>query len=115
MNACLAPVVSMHGCAVTTVEGIGSTKTRLHAVQVSSSMCSTEWCICASSMLCKLSSPKRLLYFVSDVGIIVVIQHGSWNYEEKLLLIILQFVYAASTISTKFLILLCVLLHRIVD
>lgn len=33
MNACLAPVCSMHGLAVTTVEGIGSTKTRLHPVQ----------------------------------------------------------------------------------
>ena len=50
INACLAPVVSMHGeisrviiiivcfmtcsgLAVTTVEGIGNTKTRLHAVQ----------------------------------------------------------------------------------
>ncbi|XP_063595741.1 xanthine dehydrogenase/oxidase-like [Penaeus indicus] len=32
-NACLAPVASLHGLAVTTVEGIGSTKTRLHAVQ----------------------------------------------------------------------------------
>ncbi|XP_045534492.1 xanthine dehydrogenase [Papilio machaon] len=33
INACLAPVCAMHGLAVTTVEGIGSTKTRLHAVQ----------------------------------------------------------------------------------
>ncbi|XP_050725610.1 xanthine dehydrogenase-like [Eriocheir sinensis] len=33
MNACLTPVASMHGLAVTTVEGIGSSKTRLHAVQ----------------------------------------------------------------------------------
>nr|QEO19118.1 rosy [Limnogonus franciscanus] len=33
VNACLAPVCSMHGLAVTTVEGIGSTKTRLHPVQ----------------------------------------------------------------------------------
>lgn len=33
INACLAPVASMHGLAVTTVEGIGSTKTRLHPVQ----------------------------------------------------------------------------------
>lgn len=33
VNACLAPVCSMHGLVVTTVEGIGSTKTRLHAVQ----------------------------------------------------------------------------------
>ncbi|ROT73358.1 putative xanthine dehydrogenase [Penaeus vannamei] len=33
INACLAPVVSLHGLAVTTVEGIGSTRTGLHAVQ----------------------------------------------------------------------------------
>lgn len=32
-NACLAPVCSLHHAAVTTVEGIGSTKTRLHPVQ----------------------------------------------------------------------------------
>nr|CAD7581413.1 unnamed protein product [Timema californicum] len=31
VNACLAPVAAMHGLAVTTVEGIGSTRTRLHA------------------------------------------------------------------------------------
>ncbi|KAL0266984.1 UNVERIFIED_CONTAM: hypothetical protein PYX00_009375 [Menopon gallinae] len=33
VNACLAPICSMHGAAVTTVEGIGSTKTKLHPVQ----------------------------------------------------------------------------------
>ncbi len=33
LNACLAPICSMHGLAVTTVEGIGSTRTKLHAVQ----------------------------------------------------------------------------------
>lgn len=33
MNACLAPVCSVHGLAITTVEGIGSTKSRLHPVQ----------------------------------------------------------------------------------
>ncbi|XP_039267086.2 xanthine dehydrogenase/oxidase-like isoform X1 [Styela clava] len=33
VNACLAPLVSVHGCAVTTVEGIGSTKTKLHQIQ----------------------------------------------------------------------------------
>ncbi|XP_065173530.1 xanthine dehydrogenase-like [Atheta coriaria] len=33
VNACLAPVCSMHGLAVVTVEGIGSTKTKLHPVQ----------------------------------------------------------------------------------
>ncbi|KAM4772306.1 xanthine dehydrogenase/oxidase [Rhinophrynus dorsalis] len=33
VNACLAPLCSLHHTAVTTVEGIGSTKTRLHPVQ----------------------------------------------------------------------------------
>ncbi|XP_075392187.1 xanthine dehydrogenase/oxidase [Tenrec ecaudatus] len=32
-NACLAPICSLHHVAVTTVEGIGSTKPRLHPVQ----------------------------------------------------------------------------------
>ncbi|XP_012253844.2 xanthine dehydrogenase isoform X2 [Athalia rosae] len=33
VNACLTPVCAMHGLAVTTVEGIGSVKTRLHPIQ----------------------------------------------------------------------------------
>ncbi|XP_066122938.1 xanthine dehydrogenase/oxidase isoform X2 [Saccopteryx bilineata] len=33
VNACLAPICSLHHVAVTTVEGIGSTKSRLHPVQ----------------------------------------------------------------------------------
>ncbi|XP_022094633.1 xanthine dehydrogenase/oxidase-like [Acanthaster planci] len=33
VNACLIPICYVHGMAVTTVEGIGSTKTRLHPVQ----------------------------------------------------------------------------------
>ncbi|XP_053697545.1 xanthine dehydrogenase [Sabethes cyaneus] len=32
-NACLTPVCGVHGMSVTTVEGIGSTRTRLHPVQ----------------------------------------------------------------------------------
>ncbi|XP_068612337.1 aldehyde oxidase 6 [Brachionichthys hirsutus] len=32
-NACLLPVCQLHGAAVTTVEGIGSTRTRIHPVQ----------------------------------------------------------------------------------
>lgn len=35
VNACLAPLCSMHGVAVTTVEGIGNIKNGLHPVQVS--------------------------------------------------------------------------------
>ncbi len=34
VNACLAPLCAMDGLAVTTVEGIGSTKTALHPCQV---------------------------------------------------------------------------------
>jgi len=33
VNACLMPVCALHGMAVVTVEGIGSTRTRLHPVQ----------------------------------------------------------------------------------
>src|SRR5690349_8790427 len=33
VNACLTPICSVHGLAVTTVEGIGSTRTLLHPVQ----------------------------------------------------------------------------------
>ena len=32
--ACLVPVCSVHGMAVTTIEGIGSTKSTVHPVQV---------------------------------------------------------------------------------
>ncbi|XP_011310367.1 xanthine dehydrogenase [Fopius arisanus] len=33
VNACLAPVCSMHGLSVTTIEGLGSTRTKLHPIQ----------------------------------------------------------------------------------
>lgn len=33
-NACLLPLCQLHGAAVTTVEGVGSTRTRIHPVQV---------------------------------------------------------------------------------
>lgn len=32
-NACLTPICAVHGMAVTTVEGLGNTKTKLHPVQ----------------------------------------------------------------------------------
>ena len=34
VNACLTPLCAVHGMAVTTVEGIGSTSTALHPCQV---------------------------------------------------------------------------------
>ncbi|XP_051786771.1 aldehyde oxidase-like [Erpetoichthys calabaricus] len=33
VNACLLPICSLNGAAVTTVEGVGSTKTKMHPVQ----------------------------------------------------------------------------------
>ncbi|KAF0045812.1 hypothetical protein F2P81_002341 [Scophthalmus maximus] len=33
VNACLQPIVTLHGAAVVTVEGVGSTRTKLHPVQ----------------------------------------------------------------------------------
>lgn len=33
VNACLAPLCSMDGCHIVTIEGIGSTKTTLHPIQ----------------------------------------------------------------------------------
>ncbi|XP_053568605.1 xanthine dehydrogenase/oxidase [Bombina bombina] len=44
INACLAPICSLHHCAVTTVEGIGSTKTRLHPVQERIAKCHGSQC-----------------------------------------------------------------------
>ena len=34
VTACLVPICSLYGAAVTTVEGVGSIKTRIHPVQV---------------------------------------------------------------------------------
>ncbi|XP_049568261.1 aldehyde oxidase isoform X3 [Orcinus orca] len=45
-NACLIPICSLYGAAVTTVEGIGSTKTRIHPVQVSGCYQSKENGVC---------------------------------------------------------------------
>lgn len=33
VNACLAPLASMDGCALTTIEGIGSLRAGLHPLQ----------------------------------------------------------------------------------
>jgi len=33
-NACLTPLCSLHGLAVTTIEALGNTKTKLHQIQV---------------------------------------------------------------------------------
>ncbi|NXR18366.1 AOXA oxidase, partial [Cinclus mexicanus] len=43
-NACLLPICSLYGAAVTTVEGVGSTKTRIHPVQERLAKCHGSQC-----------------------------------------------------------------------
>lgn len=63
-NACLTPVCAVHGMAVTTVEGIGSTKTKLHPVQERIAMAHGSQCgFCTPGIIMSMyallrSSPK---------------------------------------------------------
>ncbi|RXN17123.1 aldehyde oxidase 1-like protein [Labeo rohita] len=52
VNACLLPVCQLHGAAVTTVEGIGSTKTKLHPVQ-------SENCCQLNGSACNMANGKE--------------------------------------------------------
>ena len=45
VNSCLAPICSMRGLLVTTVEGIGSTRTTVHPVSVRDISCLIAICI----------------------------------------------------------------------
>uniref|UniRef100_A0A8C9L858 Aldehyde oxidase n=1 Tax=Pavo cristatus TaxID=9049 RepID=A0A8C9L858_PAVCR len=38
-NSCLLPICSLHGAAVTTVEGVGSIKNRINPIQIRSGLC----------------------------------------------------------------------------
>ncbi|KAF4014221.1 hypothetical protein G4228_005625 [Cervus hanglu yarkandensis] len=51
-NACLTPICSLYGAAVTTVEGIGSTRTRIHPVQERIAKCHGTQCgFCTPGMV----------------------------------------------------------------
>ncbi|XP_044524994.1 aldehyde oxidase 4-like [Gracilinanus agilis] len=51
-TACLTPICSLHGTAVTTVEGIGSIKTRIHPVQERLAKCHGTQCgFCSPGMV----------------------------------------------------------------
>jgi len=83
VNACLAPLCSMHGLAITTVEGIGSTRTKLHAVQVilrhhhhhhHSS------CFCIVEAITDLKPPPIIIVLSSgDHRIVYVLAISEWN------------------------------------
>uniref|UniRef100_A0A8C8VRY5 xanthine dehydrogenase n=1 Tax=Peromyscus maniculatus bairdii TaxID=230844 RepID=A0A8C8VRY5_PERMB len=60
VNACLTPICSLHGAAVTTVEGIGSTTTRLHPVQERIAKCHGTQCgFCTPGMVMSMYTLLR--------------------------------------------------------
>ncbi|KAM5280162.1 aldehyde oxidase 2-like [Ctenodactylus gundi] len=58
--ACLVPVCSLHGAAVTTVEGVGSIRTRVHPVQERLAKCHGTQCgFCSPGMVMSLYTLLR--------------------------------------------------------
>uniref|UniRef100_A0A8C4XVI6 Aldehyde oxidase 1 n=1 Tax=Falco tinnunculus TaxID=100819 RepID=A0A8C4XVI6_FALTI len=59
-NACLLPICSLYGAAVTTVEGVGSTKTRIHPVQERLAKCHGSQCgFCTPGMVMSIYTLLR--------------------------------------------------------
>ncbi|XP_030901677.2 aldehyde oxidase isoform X1 [Melopsittacus undulatus] len=59
-NACLLPICSLYGAAVTTVEGVGSTKTRVHPVQERLAKCHGSQCgFCSPGMVMSIYTLLR--------------------------------------------------------
>ncbi|XP_027780828.1 aldehyde oxidase [Marmota flaviventris] len=59
-NACLTPICSLYGAAITTVEGIGSTKTRIHPVQERIAKCHGTQCgFCTPGMVMSIYTLLR--------------------------------------------------------
>nr|XP_021510777.1 aldehyde oxidase [Meriones unguiculatus] len=60
VNACLTPICSLYGTAVTTVEGIGSTRTRLHPIQERIAKCHGTQCgFCTPGMVMSMYALLR--------------------------------------------------------
>lgn len=60
VTACLVPVCSLHGAAVTTVEGVGSIKTRIHPVQERLAKCHGTQCgFCSPGMVMSIYTLLR--------------------------------------------------------
>ncbi|KAM7104170.1 aldehyde oxidase [Molossus nigricans] len=59
-NACMMPICSVYGAAITTVEGIGSTKTRIHPVQERIAKCHGTQCgFCTPGMVMSIYTLLR--------------------------------------------------------
>lgn len=60
VNACLTPICSLHGTAVTTVEGLGNTRTRLHPIQERIAKCHGTQCgFCTPGMVMSMYALLR--------------------------------------------------------
>uniref|UniRef100_A0A8C6N150 Aldehyde oxidase 1 n=1 Tax=Mus spicilegus TaxID=10103 RepID=A0A8C6N150_MUSSI len=60
VNACLTPICSLHGTAVTTVEGLGNTRTRLHPIQERIAKCHGTQCgFCTPGMVMSMYTLLR--------------------------------------------------------
>ncbi|XP_063147934.1 aldehyde oxidase isoform X3 [Candoia aspera] len=59
-NSCLLPLCSVHGAAITTVEGVGTTKTKLNPIQESLAMCHGSQCgFCTPGMVMSMCALLR--------------------------------------------------------
>uniref|UniRef100_A0A8D0G7C1 FAD-binding PCMH-type domain-containing protein n=1 Tax=Sphenodon punctatus TaxID=8508 RepID=A0A8D0G7C1_SPHPU len=59
-NACLIPICSLYGAAITTVEGIGNTKSRIHPVQERIAKCHGSQCgFCTPGMVMSIYALLR--------------------------------------------------------
>uniref|UniRef100_A0ABM5EPP6 aldehyde oxidase n=1 Tax=Pogona vitticeps TaxID=103695 RepID=A0ABM5EPP6_9SAUR len=59
-NSCLLPLCSLHGAAVTTVEGVGTTQTKLHPIQERLAKCHGSQCgFCTPGMVMSMYSLLR--------------------------------------------------------
>ncbi|XP_010123270.1 PREDICTED: aldehyde oxidase 2-like [Chlamydotis macqueenii] len=59
-NSCLLPICSLHGAAVTTVEGVGSIKTRIHPIQERLAKCHGSQCgFCTPGMVMSIYALLR--------------------------------------------------------
>ncbi|KAM5280463.1 aldehyde oxidase 4-like [Ctenodactylus gundi] len=60
VTACLVPICSLHGAAITTVEGVGSIRTRVHPVQERLAKCHGTQCgFCSPGMVMSLYTLLR--------------------------------------------------------
>ncbi|XP_043849522.1 aldehyde oxidase 4-like [Dromiciops gliroides] len=97
-TACLVPICSLHGAAVTTVEGIGSIKTRIHPVQERLAKCHGTQCgFCSPGMVMSIytllrnhpdPSTEQLMEFLSGnlcrcTGYRPIIESGRTFCEES--------------------------------